>query len=95
MLVIVICLPVVSYFLKRDNIPFNVNIMWSIMFGFCILMQPIIAKLIYVSAAGIAGSVGGSYLFKTADKIDINEKKVIERNELAKEVLRMQNEDKG
>jgi len=85
---------VMKFIFKNDKLPFNVNHTWLVILVICIALTPIIQKLIYVSSFGVAGSIGGSFMFKQSNKISAADKKQTEENELINKVSEKLNESK-
>ena len=87
MFVLIIGLPVVKYILRTERLPFDVNYVWVFIFLLCLLLMPIIEKMLYVAGAGVVGSILGSFAIKQADKMKKQADKEKDEDELVNKIV--------
>lgn len=75
MLVILIGISVFKLIFRKEKVPFNINILWVLIFVLCTALQPIIEPLKAIALFGIGGSASGSYLLNKITKIEKEEEK--------------------
>lgn len=83
LLVIVAGISVTKYIFKGDKLPFKPNFLWVMIAVMVSILMPIMEKLLVVAYFGIGGSVGGSFLFKMADRSSLKAKEDKQATQIA------------